>query len=248
MEKQDKFNNSNSDIENTHNIHDDHELENSQKKVFPKKIKLEITTAFESAITALALLAGFSTAGLLFHFNERNMIINPYTLTAIAVTIMLIILRLNIDEYYVLDSDKQAIMLRKKMFSNETYAVFAPFNTIEATVGNGRYNNGGKNSPGYWQYRAEIILNTGKVVPVDDWNKEDLVAANSKAKSLAELANAKFIQGKRKVNAKPILENGKYTFLVKEKPPFSIKINGFAAFLIVTAIVGGLAFYIVNYL
>jgi len=248
MYSKNEFEHENADIENKNSMNFDNNISSNPIKSLPKKIKLEITTAFEMNTTILVVVAVITTIALLNHFHEKGIMFNFYTLMAIAISIALIILRNNIDEYYVLDTDRHALMLRKKLFSKETYTMFAHFKTIEAAVGNGLYNSGGKNTPGYWEYRAEIILKTGKVIPIDDWHKEALNAANSKAKRLADIANADFIQGMHGVEAKPIMVNGKHTFLVKENPPMQTQLSSIVVGLIIMAMVGGMAYFATNLL
>lgn len=184
----------------------------------PRKIKLEITTRVESIATAAMVLSLIITAGLFFiSYEDKLQIINAKTITALAVSIMLIIVRMNVDEYYVLDTGRQALMLRSKIFSKESYTVYAYFKTIDAVVANGKYNSGGKNSPSYWTYRAEIVLRTGKVLPIDDWTREGLSEACCKASNFAKHANVNYVPGLNHGCATPIRRGNKYTFKVKER-------------------------------
>lgn len=219
-----------------------------QKRILPKKIKLEIMTDFERNMSGLAILGVTITSGLFFYFYKQNIFVHPFSAISAAITIVIIITRYNLDEYYVLDSNKQALMIIKKLFSNETCTMFAHFKTIEATVGNGQFNAGGKNSPGYWEYRAEIILRTGKIIPIEDWHRDGLKDANRKAKKFAEVANASFVQGKKEISATATKINGKYTFVVKKAAPHKIPLSTLFTTLILMAIGTGLTYYAVNYL
>lgn len=192
--------------------------EQRQAVIMPKKVKLELTTSMEAFAQLLLLLSGVPTIIVYVNnYQSKIPLFNVLSISLTAVTCLAFIFYRNVDEYYVLDSSRQALMLKSKIFSNEKYVPFAPFSSIHAVVANGRYNSGGKNQPSYWTYRAEIVLNTGKVVPIDDWHRENLSSADRKAQKFSEIANVTYVKGNAKCRAKLVKMGSKYTFDVKKR-------------------------------
>ena len=203
----------------------------------PKKVKLEITTTLEAIALGLIAFSALLTFLSILYCNSNNMpIFSPITCVFIVLIVVFVIVKMNIDEYYVLDSGHQALMLKSKVFSKETYTVFAPFRAIDAVVANGRYNSGGKNRPSYWTYRAEIVLNTGKVIPIEDWQREKFIQANRKAEKFATLAHVAFVQGAEHHSAKAKKVGTKYSFVIKEHSVM-LQLMGSIVIMIIFAVV-----------
>lgn len=178
---------------------------------------LQITTNLVATLNFCFMLSTVVTLILLTYYFQVEQLFNVFTILAIALTIILFIAKKNIKEFYILDNKKQAITIRRKVFSSITTKIVAPYKTIDASIANGRYNIGGRYTPNYWTYRAEIVLKNGKIIPISDWYREDFIEADTKAKKIADTSKCDFVQSKPNSMAKPIIHNGKFTFAIRAR-------------------------------
>lgn len=195
-----------------------------EKVTFPKKIKLEISTTLEQTILMTGLLLVVLPLPAFIALVETKIdIISAITGCAISfiLGIFLIGFRRLVDEHYVLDIEQRAIMLKSKMPFKDSYTLLVPFSSIDAVVVNGRKFSA-KNRRDYWVYRTEIVLSTGKVLPLNDWKKDAYGVCNYLASKIAKITSAQFVQGILKHSATPVKRGRKYTFVLKNKSPIDL--------------------------
>lgn len=205
-------------------------LINSKAPIF------EITTRLKATINYLTIISLVITLPMFTYFSVMEDPFNVYTIVSWLIVGILIKAWWGIKEHYVLDTTKQALMIKSKIFSKETYTVLAPFKSISSVVAAGHYKRGGKRLIGDWFYRAEIILNNGKVIPIENLNRKSFLASDMKARKFANLANVNFVQGHENHITKPIKHGLKYSFTVKRRTAFDKVLDVVVAILIILAI------------
>lgn len=200
---------------NNNNLDDSHSSEtfHDSEVVIPDKIKLELTTTLEFTTMLIFGLSILLTIMAGFVCLQTSVeIFRTILLSCIAINIFLFILYRNIDEYYVLDSKRQSLMLSRKIFSYESYTLYKPFvGSIDSVAVNGYYMKP-KNSPGYWSHRPEIVLSNGKVIPIGDWKEKNYGYAIGTAKKFSKLTNVWLSSGSKQTEVVPYLVDGKYAF------------------------------------
>lgn len=185
------------------------------KNILPARFKLDLDTPMESLIK-YAMITGVVIAllGLVGLFSGRTDF-QPFLLGGIFLAVISAFLFFTTDNYYIIDTNKKMILYHFKFMTIESLKDFAPFSSINATSVNGRRKTT-KNRHRHrvwWYYRAEIVLNSGKVYPISDWKNEGFAEASIKAKQLAEVSGANFVYSREGCMATPKrLDTGKYTF------------------------------------
>lgn len=201
-------------------------VELSEQPKQPKQIKFEVETKFEALIMKLIIAALVIAPILLFICflaGVSFIYIILLVFVDVVVAIMLIATRFLIDEHYILDNEKKVILIKSKIFSKEKVSLLTSFNAISAVVSNGKRSGGGKNgSKSIWSYRTEIITNTGKLIPINNWEINGFGRANSTAIQISNLTPATYINSKSKMEYMPISQRGKFTFTEKKTSTIEI--------------------------
>lgn len=210
--QEDQYNNSTlKDPADSNNISKAEEV----KSVLPAKFKLDLDTPMESFLK-YAMIIG-SVVGLLAligHLSGRTDSL-PFLLGGVFLAVISGFLFFTTDNYYIIDTKKKMILYHFKFMTLESLKDFAPFSSIDATTVNGKRKStkNRRNWRIWWEHRAEIVLNSGKVYPISNWKSSGYAEAATKAQQLAEISGANFVYSHEESIASPKrLATGKYTF------------------------------------
>jgi hypothetical protein len=207
-------------------------MQNSEPEItVPNRIKLELRTPLEQFWIGLLLLSGIATVfGLIDYFGDGGNTSKHIASIAGLIFVVAGVCYRNTDNYYILDGEKKCLMYRFKFFSSESLSIFAHFSKIHAVTVKG-VKKSSKHST-WWEYQAVIVLDSGKVIPVSDMEREAFHKQDSKAKKFATITGAKLVKSFPEHTVKPTRGlDGKYTFTVK---PYSIldALSGFGLILV----------------
>lgn len=182
-----------------------------EPKKLPTKIKLQSVTKKDSHVFLILLSLG-SVYGLLIHFNLRSFDVKELMI----IILVFITISWYLDEYYVLDVNKQSLMLK----GHNSYTKFVGFNEIVAVIANGmEVKSSHPLKSREWVYQTQIILESGKSMVFGKTTGEGYATADQRAKVIADITGAEYFQGELEYNAEVILKEEKYTFKVNELTP-----------------------------
>ena len=204
----------------------------------PSKLKLEITTSLELALKlALVILVAVGILIIMTLMGEIPSVIIPGISILLISSFIFFYLIRNVDEYYVLDTDRKALMLSSSTPFWKSYKVIATFDAINEVVANGTYYKP-KNRTGFWAYRAEILLKDGKVIPIQDECGDKFSKALERASIFAKISKTHLVTNTPKKHLRPVLVGNKYVFSSKEATIQELASRGLFLFLIAFVIFG----------
>ncbi len=191
--------------------------QNQQSDIhIPSKVKLDLDTPLETLFfwgmmtgffVLLMALIGYLEDGATSFFRTA------VTAGTLLSTIFGICYK-NTDNYYILDSNRKAMLYHFKFFGKQDLSVFANFSQIHATTVLCRKQSSKHSS--WWEYRTAMVLDSGKIVPLSDWKKYDFLNAMKKAKNFATLTGANLVESYEQSTVRKVRGiDGKYTFSVK---------------------------------
>lgn len=192
----------------------------------PTKLKLDLHTPMEVAFRAMLAISGLITVASLIAYFGGETGVRAYLTGGIVLTIISAILLNATDNYYIIDTSREMMLYHYKFFATEELQDFAPFSSIHAATVNGRKRNTKRRHRyvSWWEYRAEIVLDTGDVYPIDNWKEQGFTEARNTAKNLAAISGANFVEPTEECMAIPKrLNTGKYTFEISSQPLFHIR-------------------------
>lgn len=192
----------------------------------PIKLKLDLHTPMEVAFRAMLAISGLITVASLIAYFGGETGARIYLTGGIVLTIISAVLLNATDNYYIIDTNREMMLYHYKFFATEELQDFAPFSSIHAVTVNGRKRSSKRHNrhTTWWEYRAEIILNTGDVFPIDDWKQWGFAEARNTAKNLAAISGANLVEPSEECMAVPKhLNTGKYTFEISSQPLFHIR-------------------------
>jgi hypothetical protein len=204
---------------NNSNVNNSGSMENVN--TLPVRFKLDLDTPMETFFFWMMIIGGIAAIIGLINTLDGNA--SAQTLLTVGVVVAAIagVLYKATDNYYIIDSEKKMMLYRFKFFTINNLKIFAPFSSIHAATVNGRKQHSKHSS--WWEYRAEIVLASGKVYPISDWKKYAFETADKKARNMADITGAEFIENSEECMCSPARGlKGKYTF---KSTPYSIMYN-----------------------
>jgi hypothetical protein len=207
-------------------------MTNSEPEItVPNRIKLDLKTPLEQFWLGLLMLSGLAIFfGLITYLDNGGNTSKTIASIGAMVFIAAGICYRNTDNYYILDGEKKCLMYRFKFFSSENLSIFAHFSRLHAVTVKG-VKKSSKHST-WWEYQTVIVLDSGKVIPVSDMEREAFYKQDKKAQKFATITGAKLVKSFPEHTVKPTRGlDGKYTFSVK---PYSILdgLSGFGLILV----------------
>ncbi|MGM0600830.1 MAG: hypothetical protein ACQETH_13550 [Candidatus Rifleibacteriota bacterium] len=196
----------------THNnskINSSESIENVN--ALPKKYKLDLDTPMETFLFWMIIIGGFTAfLGVIYYLDGET---NARALFSIGVVVAALsgVLYKATDNYYIIDADKKMMLYQFKCFTINNLEIFAPFSSIHAITVNGRRQH--TKSTTWWEYRAEMVLSSGKVYPISEWKKYAFEETEKKARNMADITGAEFVKTSEEDVCIPARgPKGKYTF------------------------------------
>lgn len=174
-------------------------LASGLKSAGPGRLKVDLTTPVEKLFLALFLISCALTGLLLMTvlLDDRSAL--PMFFSSLIPLGITFWLYWWTDNYYVVD-------LRNKMFLFHCHFgpidfdwSVAPFSKIAActTTSVHKTSKQGKHGPTrhWWEYATVVVLDSGKIIPVSDFSRENLHLANVLAEKLARVFQTKHVPG-----------------------------------------------------
>lgn len=204
----------------------------------PSKLKLEITTPLELTLqVALLILVVVGILIIMTLMGKIPSVIIPGISILLISSFIFFYLIRNVDEYYVLDADRKALMLSSSTPFWKSYKVIATFDAINEVVANGTYYRP-KKSTGFWAYRAEILLKNGTVIPIQDDCRDKFSKAQERASIFAKISKIHLVRNMPEKHLRPVLVGNRYVFSSKKETVQEVASRGLFLFLIAFVIFG----------
>lgn len=158
----------------------------------PRELILDLDSPLEQFLTGITLL---SIAGIvvILIMSATNIPLMIWVIIPVITSILSVILKNGIDEYYVLDPKTSKILFRTKIFGIVKNKPIADFSDIFAASTTGNFIS--SKQSGYWQYCAVFILKNGRTIRITDHLRENLPEAKRVAEDAAQFLNIPFKPG-----------------------------------------------------
>jgi len=123
---------------------------------------------------------------------ERNKVLLP---AAVVFFMFCLILKLKTDVYYVLDGYRRQILVHRSILGFQSSTPVKPFAAMSAATVNGRYHPGSRYKPGWWSYCMVIVLRSGKIMRVSDWQRDAYSLCVGEAQKIADFMRIPMVPG-----------------------------------------------------
>jgi hypothetical protein len=165
------------------------------EKLGGQRFSLELTTPLEQAFwTSLYFIAYLFILGLAAMYK-------PLIIGAAAAFFGVVLLINITDNHYEIDLVQKKFFYHFQVGFYETLTELAPFSRIAGVTVQGlrRTRRRGKNYASnpfrvWWEYATVLILDNGQVIEVSDYESEELLTADLKAKAVAAATGAPYIE------------------------------------------------------
>ena len=158
----------------------------------PKELILDLDSSLESFFTGLIIVSVVGIIGL-FITALSNTSLYQWILIPVIMLVISIILRTNLDEYYILDADSKKILFRRKFFGNEERKPVADFSDIFIATTSGDFVQT-KHSR-YWNYSAMFVLKDGRTIRITNYMREEYDKAKRIAKDASNFLSIPYLPG-----------------------------------------------------
>ncbi len=158
----------------------------------PRELILDLDSTLESFFTGLIIMSVVGIIGIFISALSRTSLMQWIFIPVISLVIS-IVLRTNLDEYYILDANSQKILFRRKFFGNEERKPVAEFSDIFAATTSGEFYQT-KHSK-YWTYSTMFVLKNGKTIRITDHMREEFEKAKRIAKDASDFLNIPYRPG-----------------------------------------------------
>lgn len=158
----------------------------------PKQLILDLDSTLESFFTGLIITSIIGIIGI-FVTALSHTSLYQWILIPVITLVISIVLRMNLDEYYILDADSKKILFRRKFFGNEEKKPVADFSDIFAATTSGDFVQT-KHSK-YWNYSAMFVLKDGKIIRITDHMREEYDKAKRIAKDASDFLTIPYRPG-----------------------------------------------------
>lgn len=164
------------------------------------RLKVDLRTPLEKLFLAMVLLAGaFSFLVLFTAITGEKDAMPVFFASLIPFGISFGLFWLT-DNYYVVDLRNRLFLFHFHFGPIDFDWTVAPFSKIAActTTSVHKSSKSGKHGPTrhWWEYATVVVLDSGKIIPVSDFSRENLHAANLLAEKLARVFQAKHVFGR----------------------------------------------------
>ncbi len=177
------------------------------------RLKVDLTTPLEQAFIGGMVVCAIGLLIAVINIGEAPGWI-PFSLVMGLLSFFM--LYRSTDNYYFLDLPRRELMFHhQSIFHNGEYTV-APFRRIAAATSNG-VKKKSKHST-WWEYATIIALDDGTHFPVSDYEKEDLLQANTKARLLADVIGCPYVAGQLECEAHIIRDEVTGKVRVEQRP------------------------------
>lgn len=177
-------------------------LASGMKSAGTGRLKVDLTTPLEKLFLGLLIITGiFSVLALLTAVTGEKNVLPVFfgSLIPFGVSFWLYWMT---DNYYVVDLKNKLFLFHFHFGPIDFDWTVAPFSKIVActTTSVHKSSKSGKHSPRrhWWEYAAVVVLNSGKIIPVSDFSRENLLASNLLAERLARVFQARHVSGRSK--------------------------------------------------
>lgn len=187
-----------------------------EEYLVPSRLKLDLDTPLEKFLFVAAVIGAIIILGGIGGYFEDGATDMVKGLLAIGTitTVGFGFLYHKTDNFYILDCDRKALLYHFKFFNFEKVSTFANFSQIHAVTVQGVRESSKHRS--WWEYRVEIVLESGKVFPLADFTENSFEKNMLTAAKIAELTGASFVKTNTESYANPVkMTNGKYTFKIR---------------------------------
>ena len=164
---------------------------------------LEIDSPLESFFTGMAAISACSIIGMLISMMTPNPIIK-WVFIPIITLIIFVYLRMNLNDYYILDAKEKKILFYRKLFGKETKSPIADFSQLYAATSTGNRYSGDKGRH-YWKYAALLAVKNGRFIRISEFG--DYGKVTKIAKQAGEFLNILYKPGKPETYTRMITEN-----------------------------------------
>ncbi|OQA08302.1 MAG: hypothetical protein BWY66_01058 [bacterium ADurb.Bin374] len=166
----------------------------------PGRLKVDLTTPLEKLFLTVFLLACVLTGLLLMTVLLEDKSALPMFFSSLIPLGICFWLYWWTDNYYVVDLRNRMFLFHFHFGPIDFDWSVAPFGKIAActTTSVHKTSKQGKHGPTrhWWEYATVVVLDSGKIIPVSDFSRENLYAANLLAEKLARVFQAKHVSGR----------------------------------------------------
>lgn len=168
-----------------------------------RELILDLDSTLESFFTGLIII---SVVGIIIIFvlalSHASLL--QWIFIPVISLVISIVLRTNLDEYYILDADSQKILFRRKFFGNEERKPVAEFSDIFAATTSGEYYQTKHSS--YWSYSTMFVLKNGKTIRITDHMREEFDKAKRIAKDASDFLKIPYRPGNYETHTMIVLD------------------------------------------
>lgn len=164
------------------------------------RLKVDLRTPLEQLfLAALLLTGGFSLLVLFSAFTGEKGAMSVFFASLLPFGVSFGLFWLT-DNYYVVDLRNRLFLFHFHFGPVDFDWTVAPFSKIAActTTSVHKSSKSGKHGPTrhWWEYATVVVLDSGKIIPVSDFSRENLTASNLLAERLAKVFQAKHVYGR----------------------------------------------------
>ncbi len=161
------------------------------------RAKIDQDTSFETLAIGLAVISSVLTVvliGILCTSYIKMSLATAATALSLLVSLSAAgwYLFWNMDIYYIIDREKQQLLLYRKIFSMESSRPLQRFDEMNLVTVDSEHVSAKRSS--YYRYSTIILLNNGRKIRISDWIT-DFHQCNSKTQALAEFMGITFVEG-----------------------------------------------------
>lgn len=196
--------------------------------------RLDLETSLEQFFFGMAALGFLLLATGIAKFFYHGMMLSTKYFLGIGIVLLPLfyILRRNVDNYYILDAEQNALFYHFQLFSYKSLKKCVEFSEIAGVTVSGRKCEGEENSE--WDYRVLMLDKSGKTTPLSNLLRGSYEENCKLAKLIAEFTGCNYFETQPEmITEVQKSKDGKFVFKFRKATASDSGRQGIVVFIII---------------